>query len=372
MSKKRWAAFCLLAALCLGLMIPSVLAEDVVYFTAVNNTLLELSAETMPVTHNSMIYVPCSVFNSRSLNTWAYYSREGQTVLVSDGERELYFDMSAGNSHDRDDNIYRYAALYLNETAYVPAYFVADYFGMGYSYLRRDKWHIVRITTGDVLSDEDFLSAASALLETRLNQYLGTQEGQSQPPVPTSSPVPTVPATVTPTPTATPEPGVDRSDVSVRLCFLGLGEQSAAILEALEGKPACFFATAAQLYARPDLARRILGSGSALGFLAGEDPEAEYAEFSQALRDVAMTASFLGAAVTEEGEAPPGPDLRWFPARESLAEPWACAAALEAAQPETGCDLLLEGSFAETEYLLYLLERDHYTLEAVTEVTAGR
>ena len=104
MSKKRWAAFCLLAALCLGLMIPSVLAEDVVYFTAVNNTLLELSAETMPVTHNSMIYVPCSVFNSRSLNTWAYYSREGQTVLVSDGERELYFDMSAGNSHDRDEN----------------------------------------------------------------------------------------------------------------------------------------------------------------------------------------------------------------------------------------------------------------------------
>jgi hypothetical protein len=165
---------------------------------------------------------------------------------------------------------------------------------------------------------------------------------------------------------------VDRSDVSVRLCFLGLGEQSAAILEALEGKPACFFATAAQLYARPDLARRILGSGSALGFLAGEDPEAEYAEFSRALRDVAMTASFLGAAITEEGEAPPGPDLRWFPARESLAEPWACAAALEAAQPETGCDLLLEGSFAETEYLLYLLERDHYTLEAVTEVTAGR
>ena len=68
MSKKRWVSFCLLAVLALGLMIPSVFADDdTIFFTAVNNTLLELTAETMPVNHNSLIYVPCSVFNSISI-----------------------------------------------------------------------------------------------------------------------------------------------------------------------------------------------------------------------------------------------------------------------------------------------------------------
>ena len=137
MDKKRWIVFCLLAALAVGLMIPSVFADETVYFTAVNNTLLELSAETMPVVQNSMIYVPSSVFNTRSLSTWAYYSRGGQSVLISDGTKELYFDMSAGNSHDREENTYQYAAIYANDTAYVPAFFVADYFGLGYSYIRR-------------------------------------------------------------------------------------------------------------------------------------------------------------------------------------------------------------------------------------------
>ena len=174
MSKGRRIAFWLLAVLALGLMVPSALAEDVVYFTAVNNTLLELSAETMPIVQNSMIYVPCSVFNTRALSTWAYYSRGGQSVLIADGTKELYFDMSAGNSHDREENSYQYAAIYANDTAYVPAYFVADYFGLGYSYIRREGWHIVRITAGDALSDEDFFKAAAPLLELRMSQYLGT------------------------------------------------------------------------------------------------------------------------------------------------------------------------------------------------------
>ena len=375
MSKKRWLCFCVVAALALALMVPSALAEDTIFFTAVNNTLLELTAETMPVVHNSLIYVPCSVFNTQALNTWAYYSRGSQQVLISDGTKELFFDMSAGTSYDREENSYRYAALFQNDTAYVPVFFVADFFGMSYSYIRRDSWHIVRITTGSVLSDEDFFNAAAPLLETRLSQYLSAQETPTAQPA--VSPTPTARPTPTPTPTPTPavpspSPAVDRSDVTVRLCFLGLGEESAGILEALEGAPACFFATAEQLYQNADLARRILGSGCALGLLIREDPVSEYRDFSRALRDTAMCASFLGAAAAapETAEAWEDCGLALFLAPEALSSLWACAGYLEAA--EGRCDLLLDASFAYTRDLLALLQRDHYTLEAVTEMTAGR
>ena len=370
MSKKRWVCFGLLAVLCLGLMVP-VLAEDTVFFTAVNNTLLDLTAETMPINHQSLIYVPCSVFNTQALNTWAYYSRGSQTVLISNGSKELYFDMSAGDSHDREENSYRYAAIYMNDTAYVPAFFVADFFGLTYSYIRREGWHIVRITTGDALSDDDFFKAAAPLLETRMNQYLGAQETPDGQPTaePTQRPAPPSP---TPTPAPTPTPVVDRSSVRVHLCYLGLGEGTAAILEALDGSPACFFATAEEIYANGDLTRRILGSGCTLGLLIKEDPEEEYALFRRALRDTAMSVSYLGgsAVPAEAAEAWEGCGLVILREDEAITNYWACPFRLENAVGR--CDLLLDGAFPDTENLLYLLVRDHYTLEAVTEVTAGR
>jgi hypothetical protein len=370
-SKKRWVTFCLLAVLILGLLAPSVHAEETVYFTAVNNTLLELSSETMPVVHNSMIYVPCEVFNTRSLSLWAYYSKGGQTALISDGSRELHFDMSAGNSTDRDGNLYQYAALYLNDTAYVPVFFVTDYFGLGYSYIRREGWHIVRITTGGALSDEEFFSAAAPLLETRLNQYLGYQDT----PAPTLSPGPEItPTPSLPPPTETPAPIVDRSGVRVHLCFLGLGEGSAAILDALGETPACFFATEEEIYDHADLTRRILGSGNTVGLRIRRNAEDEYEDFCQALRDTAMTVSFLGGAAVEDGEEAlerwAGLGIPLLVTEQPLVTLRACAGVLASAWDR--CDLMLDGNFGDVEGLLRLLKEDQYTLEAVTEVTAGR
>ncbi len=384
MSKKRWVSLCLLAALALGLMVPSAFAESTVFFTAVNNTLLELTAETMPVSHNSLIYVPCSVFNTRALDTWAYYSRGSQTVLISDGEKELYFDMSAGDSYDREEERYRYAAIYLNDTAYVPAFFVADYFGLGYSYIRREERHIVRITKGSVLSDEEFFNAAASLMELRLNQYLGAQEtpAPTPSPAPAETPAPEPPATPAPTPVPsappaetpapTPTPNADRSDVHVHLCFLGLGSGSGELLETLGDTPACFFASAEEIYENADLVRRILGSGSSVGLRVRASLAEEAGDFRAALRDTAMCASFLACAAGLEEDAGDGEETGFRLLRGDAP----CAAFTECAEvlasARGSCDLLLTGDFPDLGRLLRLLERDHYTLEAVNEVTAGR
>lgn len=359
-----------------GLVALSASAENIIFFTAVNNTLLELTKETMPVDYGSLIYVPSSIFNSRALGTYSLYSRGAQKVLISDGDKLLYFDMSAGNSYDNEDTTYRYEAIYVNDTAYVPALFVAQYFDIGYSYIRRSERHIVRLTKGSVLSDDDFFSAASSLMEAHMTAFQNSGEAP-----PTAPPMPPTPTRSPPSPGASPQPSpsappeTDRSAVTVRLCFLGFGENSAAVLDALDedSAPACFFVSAEDIYANADLTRRILGSGYGLGLLVREDPAAEYAAFSAALRDTAMCASFLSAAAAPERETRAAAEALgiWF---LDLPEPTDsfgyCAIRLEAA--EARCDLSLPGGFADTERLLQLLRRDRYTLEAITEVTRVR
>ena len=378
-AKTRAGAF-LLALLLFCLSAPAGAAGDTVYFTAVNNTLLELSDATMPVIHNSIIYIPAGVFNTRALETYAYYSRENQTVLISDGESFLYFDMSAGSCYDNKENTYRSAAIYVNDTAYVPAFFVAGFFGLGYSYIRQDERHIVRLTRGSVLSDADFFSAASSLMETRMNQYLAAFE----PPAPTPAVTPAVPPSptpspqVVPTPAVTPEPGVtpppetNRSGVRVHLCFLGLNEESAALLTQLDGTPACFFATAGELYIDGDLVRGILGSRSSVGLLSRGDPAGEYGEFAQALRDTAMSVTFLcaGVGMSELAvNAAADAGLCFLSAQEAVGD--ADAAIQKLIEAEDRCDLFLSGHFSGLGRLLDVLKRDHYTLESVTEVTMG-
>lgn len=360
----------LLAAVILSLAVLPVLAADVIFFTAVNNTLLELTAETLPVKYSSMIYVPSSVFNSNALGTYSLYSRSTQTVLISDGDRILYFDMSAGNSYDSDGADYRYVAIYENDTAYVPAYFVATYFDFHYSYIHRDGKHIVRLTSGDVLSDADFFSAAESLMESRLKEFEKSAEGgETVPSAPPTQPTPPV------QPTATPPEIVDRSRVVVHLGILGLGENSEAQLDALEelGLPVCFFATAEEVYANADLVRRIVGEGGSIGVRFGDDPAAEAAAFRTALRDTAMTASFLAASVDpdwEQAQAAAETGLSVWNARVEIATFEGCSRWLEAS--EWRCDLLLRPRFSELEKLAALLEKEHYTVEAITETTRAQ
>ena len=367
--RRFWAL--LLAAVILSLAVLPVLAADIIFFTAVNNTLLELTEETMPVKYSSMIYVPAGVFNSNALGTYSLYSRSTQKVLISDGDRILYFDMSAGNSYDSDGEDYRYVAIYENDTAYVPAYFVATFFGFRYSYIHNDGKHIVRLSSGSVLSDADFFSAAESLMESRLKELEKLTEETVAPP-PSLPPMPSAPP-VQPTPT--PPEVVDRSRVVVHLAILGLGEESERQLDALEelGLPVCFFATAEEVYENADLVRRIVGEGGSIGVRFGDDPVAEAEAFRTALRDTAMTASFLAATLDpdwEQTEAAAETGLSVWNSRVEIATFDGCSRWLKAS--EWRCDLLLKPRFSELEKLAALLEKEHYTVEAITETTKAQ
>ena len=296
---KRLFIICTLLLTAILLLVIPILAANTVYFTAINNTLLELDDQTMPYMQNGTIYLPCSVFNSSDLGTYCLYSRNKQQVMISDLDDILYFDMSAGNSYDDRDTTYPYAAIFHNDTAYIPAFFTASFFGIQVSYIRNDYAPIIRLTKGSVLSDNDFLRGAAAIMETRLSQYNASQSAHdgSSPETgeitaSTPSPIPTN------TPEPTPTPRQSRSDVEIYIAFLGLTENSGACAEIMRSKGfiPCFFIETEDLRQYPDMVRKLNGIGCGIGLLFNEDPEKEYEEFSELLRESVRAVSFLLAS----------------------------------------------------------------------------
>ena len=98
-SRKRLTLIMVIASLLAGLIaFPAAAADDIIYITAVNNNLLELKAETMPVKYKSLIYVPYSVFNSNDLGTKTIYSRQAQVVCDILRNTKLLFNMGNGTA----------------------------------------------------------------------------------------------------------------------------------------------------------------------------------------------------------------------------------------------------------------------------------
>ncbi len=298
---KRLSVICALLLTAILFLVIPILAANTVYFTAINNTLLELDDQSMPYMQNGTIFLPCSVFNSSELGTYCLYSRNKQQVMISDLDNILYFDMSAGNSYDDRDTTYPYAAIYHNDTAYIPAFFTASFFGIQVSYIRNDYAPIIRLTKGNVLSDNDFLRGAAAIMETRLSQYNSSQpahEGSSSDPGKTAASTATPLPTDTPAPTPTPRPS--RSEVEVYIAFLGLSENSDACADIMRSKGfnPCFFIETDDLRQYPDVVRKLNGIGCGIGLLFKEDPEEEYEEFSELLRESVREVTFLLASAS--------------------------------------------------------------------------
>ena len=299
---KRLSVICALLLTAILFLVIPILAANTVYFTAINNTLLELDDQSMPYMQNGTIFLPCSVFNSSELGTYCLYSRNKQQVMISDLDNILYFDMSAGNSYDDRDTTYPYAAIYHNDTAYIPAFFTASFFGIQVSYIRNDYAPIIRLTKGNVLSDNDFLRGAAAIMETRLSQYNSSppaHEGSLSDPGKTAATTTATPLP-TDTPAPTPTPRQSRSEVEVYIAFLGLSENSDACADIMRSKGfnPCFFIETDDLRQYPDVVRKLNGIGCGIGLLFKENPEKEYEEFSELLRESVREVTFLLASAS--------------------------------------------------------------------------
>ena len=276
--KRRIVALALILCLLCCALPPAVAAADVC-FIAANDQLLELTA--MPYTTGGVVYIPYWVFTNYFGLYYNYFS-DSVTASVYTEQKQLYFDMSTGNTYDANDRYYSASAVFRNGQVYLPAAFVCSQFGLVYSYVSGSAYgDVVRIKDGRVaLTDSQFLSAAAQLMESRYRAY---QAG-----------------TVTPTPEVSP--GMDdnelpsREGTAVYLSFQGL--PSGDLLDTLERYEvtSCFFLTAEEIRSAPDTVRAILSGGHRIGIFCGEDATADYAQASALLYEAAREKTLLVTA----------------------------------------------------------------------------
>ena len=266
----------LAAAVCVGLLLPMPASAANIFFTAVNNTVTALTADTMPVYSGGVIYVPYTVFDGSStgisLGVYTSYSRSNNTVTLFNLRQMLVFDLSAGTCRDDMTGEYLPArAIVRNNRPYVPVEMVCAFFDLTYS-LNRISYvsdgYLVRITSGGAMDDGDFIAGAEDIINRFLREY-----NQSTAPAPD-------PGGGTSTPDPNPDSGEDGDSPSAVRTYLAFrcesGEGLSDILDALDsrGDYGLFLLSPQVLEQEDDLLRRILGSGHSAGVLAeGAQPQ---------------------------------------------------------------------------------------------------
>ena len=257
-------------------------APTVVFYTAVNDTILPLNAETMPIYFNGMLYVPYRVFVAAGI--YASASPADGNVLMYKSGKSLDFDLSGGTVKTDEAIIYKSVpARIVNGTFYLPVDYVCQYFGLEPRVIPYDPASIIRIISGAVINEKTLLGRNETLLTSYYNDYIGQAvlPGVTSP----ANPEPTAPITY--------------ENVTINLSFYKLSQESVVqVLATLSsfGYRGNFFAAYDDIIANPGLFRRIVGSGHTVGIWLESGTYDEYVKASEVLYEAAKIRTVLVSA----------------------------------------------------------------------------
>lgn len=282
-------AFCLLLAV---LPAPAGAAAKV-YFTAVNETLYPLSDGSMPFISGGAAYVPYTVFTGSSIGVFLAQNTDGTLIMLYNSSSGIFFDLSAGTSYDQDNSPLPSGAVRRNGTIYIPAKQTASALGLSCSYISSDIAPVVRIrSSASIFTDHQFIT----YIRSTMNSYMSDYTATLPPEEPDGG-------EVAPPPVAPEEPEEPTyENVTVFLSFTDIDPEFAPdILEILERYrySACFFMTEEDIRQNPDLTRRLIGSGHAVGIRLADGTESEFSAGTRALFGAAYATTVIAAASSE-------------------------------------------------------------------------
>lgn len=268
--KEKWAALVLALALLVQPLLLPAQAAPTVYFTAVNDYVLELSDDTMPFWSGGYLYLPSTIFTGsvgRQLGiSYSRYVNRQTVILYSSDTHALIFDLANNTTKDNQGNAYAQTAILRGGVVFVPEPVITSFFGITCTRTAVPYGYLVRLRNSEaVLSDQLFADAASYTMEERYDQYLKTHtEEGGQTDGGTQGVTPSV------------------KGKSVYLCLSAQDPELVEdALEALElyGGQATFYCSLEFLEEQGDLLRRMEVSGQGIGILADSaDPERTAAE----------------------------------------------------------------------------------------------
>jgi len=266
--RKRIVIILLMLPIVLSIVLHSVgnAAVTTVFFTSIEDRLLPLVADEMPVRLNGTVFVHYESLRSSDLGLTVFYSRSSDIVQVTDGKKELRFHIKKYATYDGSGAKYQYVAVIRGEIPFLPVAFVCDFFGLNYRVVKNPNLaDIVRITTGNEhYDDTDFVRLAYTRMSEAYAEYTAT--------LPTQTPTPTI------TPSPTPKP---LTDISIMLYIYVLGDKPPEI----PSFPVTFMFSADSIRANADFVRKAIGTGNSVGIVADEDDS--YSASFAMLREVA-------------------------------------------------------------------------------------
>lgn len=270
---KKFLGAVLILAVCLSVLLPLPVRAADICFTAIDESVLKLTNESMPVWSGGVLYAPYTTFNEsdNGISKWGIqtsYSKTGNKVTVFDTRRFLEFDLKTGTCWDDLTGIaYSGGAIVRGGRPYLPVGIVCEHFGLTYSYREIEQGSLLRIKTNKaVIPDSRFPDAADNVLNHRLKEYNQSQAGSTPT---TGTPVPQTPGQ---------KPPVENDQsVNTYLAFrCEDAEHLEAVLLVMDGmrEKGMFFLERELIETRSDLVMRLLGSGHSVGLLAwGESIE---------------------------------------------------------------------------------------------------
>lgn len=296
---KRWkkglAVTAILAALILGLMVPAFGSTANVYLMAVNERVLDTTVENMPRTVGGVLYVPYTMLSNQvngiNLGVSALYSTTRRTVLVTDGQRGVVFDIQNNSAVDLNDSPVTARAMVRNSMVFLPIDWLCQYFGtISCTRTRTPYGTLIRITnSAAILSDRDFADAAGLQLADNLRRYLEAGGGSTG-----NDPLPSEEVG-----TSDPPSGAE--------LFLALRSGAAAadcaqLLESQDQR-ALFLFTCEDLLQDGDSVRRIVAAGHTVGLALNEE------DLKDCLAEAAYGRKLLAAAARYNALVVSAPNL---------------------------------------------------------------
>lgn len=300
------AALALCALLAAGVFwLKASAAGGPVYLMAVNEKVLDTTPENMPAVMGGTLYVPYTMLSIRdsgiNLGVSALYSTTRRTVLVSNGQIGVVFDIQNNTAQDLQQNPVPARAMVRNSMIFVPIDWLCGYFGtISCSRVRTPYGTLIRVTNGAVvLRDLDFVDAAGSQLEEKQRNYLNSIAPPSPPPTQAPTVPPTGPA-ISGAPSAPPL----RAEVLLALRWGEQGAEMAALLEG-RGERALILFPWDTLREHDDAVRRAAAAGHTVGLLlTGETAEecaAQGLEGRRLLAEIARCPALTASAPALDG-----------------------------------------------------------------------
>ena len=258
--------------------------EDV-YFTAVNDKLMPLNAETMPFWSNNTLYVCYTAFDKTDLDVQYIRNYSMGLAVLYTSKNGLYFDLAGRTVYDKNDVYYNGSAIEKNGYVFFPLDLVCRYFGLSWSQNDTATVPLIRIKSDTVvLDDRSFISAAATMMASRYAEYekivnASKQEDEKPPKEPDKDPV------------VSPPPIHAADGQKLYLILSGRTEEAVRGAMDIMGDRGATFLLTVQQMENGDLVRALLGNGHSIALLVRSGTEGEILSELQRARELVWMAS---------------------------------------------------------------------------------